>query len=325
MTIEDKFRIIIDEFQKRADNSIDIYDKVLRFKLGKEKMISHKTLASLMRKLNEECNYCLEKLKKKRRTTYRLIDYSKILKELLESGSYLDSYKNMGMILEMIRENDPKLYRELSRIESIDRDVYIFRGYPLEDIKDITIEEKFNELVNHIKNRDYIKIVVHGKTYEEVKPLKLVFVNNNWYLANIGGDKRLRLTRLSFIESISYDKKSEKFQLGILENELDFLQNKLQNAMTLYGVDRKVAKLKALPNIAKYFKDGMKRFFLSQKLIEELEDGSIILEIEYTQKLEILPFVQKWAPDLLILKPKSLKDAYLKKLQSAVENQSQII
>ena len=64
----------------------------------------------------------------------------------------------------------------------------------------------------------------------------------------------------------------------------------------------------------------MKKFLPSQKFIEELEDGSIVFTLEYTQALEILPLVQKWLPDLIILEPKELKDKYLHNINTLIKN-----
>jgi predicted DNA-binding transcriptional regulator YafY len=36
--------------------------------------------------------------------------------------------------------------------------------------------------------------------------------------------------------------------------------------------------------------------------------------------IEILPFIQKWMPDLVIVEPQELKDAYVKKLNQALQN-----
>ena len=38
------------------------------------------------------------------------------------------------------------------------------------------------------------------------------------------------------------------------------------------------------------------------------QDGSVEFSVEYTQSIEILPFVKKWLPDLKILFPLSLKE-----------------
>ncbi|NEW59991.1 WYL domain-containing protein, partial [Sulfurovum sp. bin170] len=100
---------------------------------------------------------------------------------------------------------------------------------------------------------------------------------------------------------------------------LDFLTT-VQNAMTLYGVESKVATIKATPTVAKYFEKDMKKFLPSQKFKKKLADGSVLFTLNYTQELEILPFVQKWLPDLLVLEPVELREAYTQKLKLALEN-----
>ena len=64
----------------------------------------------------------------------------------------------------------------------------------------------------------------------------------------------------------------------------------------------------------------MKKFLKTQKFIKKEDDGSIVFSVEYTQELEILPFVQKWLPDMVILEPKELKETYVKKLQDGLKN-----
>jgi len=61
-------------------------------------------------------------------------------------------------------------------------------------------------------------------------------------------------------------------------------------------------------------------FLSSQKFIEKQDDDSIIFTVDYTQNLEILPFIQSWMPNITIVEPQELKEAYLKKLQEAVNN-----
>ncbi len=90
--------------------------------------------------------------------------------------------------------------------------------------------------------------------------------------------------------------------------------------MTLFDIKPKTATLKATVNIAHYFQEGMKEFFHTQEFKHNGKDGSVIFSIKYTQPLEILPFIQKWMPDLIILEPQELKDEYMKKLEKTIQN-----
>ena len=130
--------------------------------------------------------------------------------------------------------------------------------------------------------------------------------------------------RLSFIRTITKDRfNSTKFQLAPLKKYFDFLENDLQNAMTFYGKPKRVVKLKATGFIAQYFEKDMKKFFKSQIFKEKLDDNSVLFSIDYTNNLEILPFIQKWIPDIIILEPKELQDSYIKKLEIILKRQKE--
>lgn len=64
---------------------------------------------------------------------------------------------------------------------------------------------------------------------------------------------------------------------------------------------------------------GMKKFLLSQKFKEVLEDGSVLFTVEYTQSLEVLLLIQKWRPNLVIVQPQELKDEYKQLLTEVLE------
>ena len=186
----------------------------------------------------------------------------------------------------------------------------------------VDIEDIFNNLKTAIRSKEYRKIKLQYEDSNfEVKPIRLVFVDNNWYLAYVDSDDTLQLVRVSFIESLRYATKNS-YQKSSITKHLQNLNRNLQNSMTLFDKEQKTATIKATPFIAKYFKEDMKRFFPSQKFKQELEDGSVIFEINYTQELEIMPFIQKWLPDLVILEPQELKEHYKEKLQQTLKNLS---
>jgi len=105
---------------------------------------------------------------------------------------------------------------------------------------------------------------------------------------------------------------------SILEKYNSFFKT-FQNSMTLYAVEKKKAILQTTPKVAKYFKKDMKKFFSSQEFIKEMDDGSVRFSIEFTQPLEILPFIKRWLPDITIIEPNELKEQYRKDLQKMLE------
>jgi len=197
-----------------------------------------------------------------------------------------------------------------------------------EELENPKVNDYYKELTEAITKRLYLKLrFSHDieEKYENVKPIQIVFLDNNWYIAfeyQNNKDKKFVMRRLAFIKEIKILKESKysdkiTFQSKELEPYLEFLKN-VQNAMTLYGVEPKVATIKATPLVAKYFGDGMKKFLPSQMFKSKEADGSVIFTLAYTQELEILPFIQKWLPDLVILEPKELRDEYKKKLETAL-------
>jgi len=70
-------------------------------------------------------------------------------------------------------------------------------------------------------------------------------------------------------------------------------------------------------------KDG-KKYLKSQNVLNEDDDGSVRFSIKYTHSLEVLPLIQKWMPDLLILEPKELRDEYIEKLQLSLDRHREL-
>lgn len=188
-------------------------------------------------------------------------------------------------------------------------------------------EENFNPLV-----KEYLGILSQAVdkneskkiTYKyrenresfEARALKIIFSDDNVYLAaEIHG--KIRLLRLAFIEKIEEGK--EKFYPPeILENYEEAFEN-MQNAMTLLDQPFKTAILRANSFIGFYFEEGMKKFFPSQKYIKTNEDGSVDFSLNYTQALEILPFIKKWLPSIEILEADDLKAILKKDLETALK------
>ena len=93
----------------------------------------------------------------------------------------------------------------------------------------------------------------------------------------------------------------------------------LQNAMSI-NKPSVSAVLKASSKVAIYFSEGMKLFFPSQKFIKKHDDGSVEFSIDYTNYLEIAPFVKQWQPDIVVISPSDLREKIKNDLIKGVEN-----
>jgi predicted DNA-binding transcriptional regulator YafY len=311
-TKQEQYNILIEEFQKQKNRTLDIYDETLKERLGK----SPKTIQRIIEDFMLTYNSVVE-LEGERRKTYKLITPMDIIVESYEH------FEELGWLFSMAHDADPKVFGELEKYTKKDKHIYKFKNSPFEDINTIESKQSFQRLKRMIEAREYVKIKfsTNEEAFDNLKCLKLIFMDNNWYVAYVDAQNRVRLGRISFIQRVDYGTKVGHFQPSSVQEHLQFLEN-IQNSSTLYGEKAKLATIKATPNIARYFDEGMKTFLSSQKFIKKEPDGSVIFSLEYTQPLEILPLIQKWLPDLIILEPKKLQEAYVVKLQKTISNQT---
>ena len=282
---------------------------------------STRTLKRYLETLNEQ--YGLKQKILDRVTYYSLeTEVSNIVHE------YLTTTDDMTWLIGMINSSDKTLFskleedtkRRLENILSSEKDIFLYQNSPFELLESKEHKQIFRALKSAVKNNEYRDIQYRYNTQvvlEELQCLKLIFMENNWYVAVATKEKKVLFLRVSFIEKIEYSSKTS-YHSKQLDLYRDFFKT-FQNPMTRFGVEKEIAYILATPKVAKYFKPNMKKLLNSQKFIKEREDGSVEFTLDYTQPIEILPLIKKWLPDLKILSPQSLEyklrsdlDAYLK-------------
>ena len=234
---------------------------------------------------------------------YRLKDKAYIVDTLTQKEA-IDLQYALEFSSKEFNQDSIKL---IKRIFESNSDVIDGHMTSFEDLKDANLIEKYNNLLEVIKHRYYTKLIFKPNiVYDEVKCIKMLFLDNNWYVAFeylYEKKKKFKLGRLSFLKTIeclkdnAYSNKNS-FQQKEVEKYYTFIDG-IQNSLTLYGVNPKTVRVKAKPEVSQYFREGMKKFLKSQEFIEEQSDGSVIFSLEYTQPLEIVPFIQKWMPSLV--------------------------
>lgn len=326
--------------QKKVDNLYILMEKLARGeeiypqneRLQAELEVDERTLRRYLDELHQKYAHIVVAEKKRterggrRVTVHRVVDRKRDVAEVFRF--FLESGEDLSWLLQLVHENDPSLLRDFSkdaeesleRVLENDREVFRFVDSPFENLDDNRLKRIFSTLRNAVKNREYRTVLYRYDTPEtltDVKCLKLLHMNRNWYLAVETTEGRVRILRLAFIQEIRYSKKSN-YQGKVLEKYASFFKN-IQNAMTLDAPFR-TARLLASPRVARYFREGMKPFFPSQKFVKEHEDGGVEFTIDYTQPMEVLPFIKQWQPDVRILEPKELREALRDDLQAALEN-----
>jgi len=306
MSIEKTLKLLT-YFHKNQGRAIDSYDEELQSSLE----VDQRQLSRILEVAERELENIIS-VKKGRRKAYKLIEPMEVLKE-----AYANDI-SLSMLFEMAKEGMPELIEEWEGVNRKESKPYSFFNMPYEDIKNLEDSPVFKSLKNAIERREYRNIHLHGgKSFPNVKPIRLIFSEGNWYVAYVD-EEELRVSRISFIREVRYSKIVQNYKPSTVSKYLIWLEESFQNPFSRYGVPAQTAVLKAAPNIAHYFDKGMKRFFKSQRFVRKEEDGSVVFSVEYTQPMEVLPFVRRWLPDLSILEPKELKKVHIKILQDAL-------
>ena len=300
---------ILETFHSKQDNILDSYDEDLRAEFG----LSRKQIERLLDEVAEELDTIVP-IKVGRKKAYKLI---KPVDLFVESFS---KSEELGALFHMAHDADPEVFDELAQYTNQNPNTFQFMNTPFEDTKTLESKETFKRLKSAVDRREYRKIKFRGDTspQDNLKCLKLIFMENNWYLAYVGTENKVRFARINFIEKVEYASNVGAFQPSTVKKQMAFLKN-IQNSWSLYGREKKIAKLKVDSLKARYFEEGMKLFMSSQKFVSKEEDGSIIFTLEYTQPMEVLPFIQGWLPSISILEPVELREIYVKRLKESIK------
>lgn len=258
-------------------------------------------------------------------TIYRTTDKSDVSDVL---KFFIEQKSDLTWVIQLLHEQDPALLQDLesstkAAVENElkeDEDIFIFSSKPFEILDSQEQKSVFSSLKQSVKNHEYRTIhFVNPKAtpMENVKCLKMIYSQNNWYIAVETEENKLQLIRIQFISRVAYSHKSN-YQKSTLLKYQEYFAN-FENPMTLASTKQKKAVLKATSRIAKYFEKDMKPFFKSQEYIRTNEDNSVEFSVNYTQDLEILPFIKGWLPAMQLLSPDSLKKHLRNDLEYSID------
>jgi len=177
-----------------------------------------------------------------------------------------------------------------------------------EDIEDIEIDSSLiEELENAIHFQNHI--LIQGTRGDiEIEPYKIAAYDGIWYLvAKDEVDQKTKTFMLSRIKNIKVLNNKHKVSQKQIEQVLD----KTHSAWFEQGQSYEV-KIKVYPNIAHYFKQ--KEFLQSQNILEEYNDGSLLISFEITHDEDIDNIIKSWLPDIEVLEPVRYRDKIKKEL-----------
>ena len=186
--------------------------------------------------------------------------------------------------------------------------IYEFKNKPFENKpNDFELFKKLESAIYHQKH-----IIINYKVLDkiekiEVKPYKIIFMNENFYLACEVDHEDYSFSpfRISKINSITDTTKTfhknfdlEEFILAIQTPFSKYTKNFKQNLVNVI--------LEVDSSKSEFFK--AKKHLSTQETIETKENGNLLIKFTVTQESELEELVKKWIPHIKVIEPLSLKD-----------------
>lgn len=269
-----------------------------------------------------------QKLKKgdKHNYYYKLVNMPKSMQDVYNSSpeEIENIYEFLGLfdakMLNLFADAEPTIVKSVKKEI---KQIFALVEPPIERDVDINIWNiakravKFNNKISLAYNKE--KLIA----YNDVKPLKIVYAHNNWYLATMISDKEslyaLTFFRLKQIRSIEINRETYK-TTDEIKQALRHIES-MQSLFEIMGKEKYKAVIKVDRGIARYFRN--KKYLKSQKITKENSDGSLIVEYHITQAEEIFPLIQRWLPQIHIIEPKKLKKRFKNLLQRYIDKESE--
>lgn len=172
---------------------------------------------------------------------------------------------------------------------------YLIKGHNYENIN--VIAQEFKLIEKSIMASKMIELV-YKEQQRQVHPYKLANVKGIWYLVALQ-DGVIKTFTLSKISNLKPTDTTFTLDQEILK--------KIEDEETLWFSNNKIEViLKVDHSIAQYFK--RRKIIAQQKILEEYEDGSLLVSTQITFEEEILQIVRYWIPNIRIIAPVTLQD-----------------
>jgi len=213
----------------------------------------------------------------------------------------LEQFTNVDDI-DQIKET---IYKKLVR-KNVESPYFI----KYEHLEDIDVDSPLiSSLEQSIQDKEIVRIEFSDKVCE-LELYKIAAYDGFWYLlAKDVNDEKTKTFKLSKIKKITplgkYHTTSTQRISSILNKTLSAFYDD-GNSFTV--------TIKVYSDIADFFK--AKEFLQSQKIEQELEDGSLIVSFEVSHDEDVDNLIKAWLPHVEILEPQRFRDKLTHELQN---------
>jgi len=187
------------------------------------------------------------------------------------------------------------------------KDCYEFITKPYETKKsDVKLLQEIERAINWKRYTTVTYTVGDTTKVYEVKPYKIVFMNENFYLACENTSEEFLFTKFRLANIEKVELKTQTFHIN--PDIADFIKN-MQTPWSEYIPEFRKHSIEVIVEVdsekARFFK--AKNHLPSQKVEETKDDGSVILSFRVTQEIEMEELIKKWIPYMKVVSPLSLK------------------
>lgn len=236
----------------------------------------------------------------------------------LEKLSSIEDTVVLDIMQKLIEGAGNKFSMKANKLLSkIKNDSYnpIYAKLDMEDIGDKLKE--IQELEMAIGDKKQIKCRYDFEGYSkelDLKPLKIANYEGFWYL--IALDARNDILKKYYLKNIK--------QIKVLDENFETdakLDRLLENSISIW-FDEEVEPYKVTLQISNEVSKYFTRKPISKSQITESlhEDGSMVVSVEITDDMEIIPFVKYWTPHIKVLEPTRIEETIQKDLEIYLNN-----
>jgi len=233
------------------------------------------------------------------------------------------SGKDLSILLNIIHlfsstGNKIELPEELKKIYKDNTNVYNFVNKPFEEIKNKETMYKIEKAIidKRVCEIDYLNEVKKTTTKIELKPYKILLLNENFYVFGETNNKhKYAMYRIGLVKEFKLLPSN-----FYPKPELLRFTNNIQTPFAKFtkNEDMKEVIVSVPKQTARYFK--MKKYLPSQKILSESKSGWLKISYTVTNYREVTELIEKWMPNMKINFPEELKEIVKKDLTSKLKS-----